>query len=356
MPPTAISAAADQGRGDEESEQRLSHRRPIFAPDARQGDPPGRLARSFLAWATFRGRMTPEPTDPLVHAVIVSYRSADTLRGCVEPLTRDPARAGDCGRQRLARRFTGDDRRPRRRHRSARRATAASPTAAISVPRGATAPYLLFLNPDARMEPEALEALLDDLRANPAAGLVGPADPRARATSSRSASDASRGSSTTFAQALFLHRLWPQAAWSDELIRDEAQLRRTRAPPTGCRARACSSVASSSKPSAASTSGSSSTARTPICAGASGTPGTRCASCPRPSCATSAVHSSGAGETQPILARSRVLYARKHDGAGAARLQAAGIALGEATHALAALKRPRSRRGHMAALRTVLGR
>jgi N-acetylglucosaminyl-diphospho-decaprenol L-rhamnosyltransferase len=64
--------------------------------------------------------------------------------------------------------------------------------------------------------------------------------------------------------------------------------------------------------------------------------------------------SSGAGETQAIAARSRVLYAQKHLGRSGALLQRLGVALGELTHAIAAATRPASRRGHLAALRAVL--
>jgi hypothetical protein len=66
--------------------------------------------------------------------------------------------------------------------------------------------------------------------------------------------------------------------------------------------------------------------------------------------------SSASGETQAIAARSRVLYARKHLGPAAAHIQALGVALGEATHAAAALPRPASRRGHLAGLRAALTR
>ena len=59
-----------------------------------------------------------------------------------------------------------------------------------------------------------------------------------------------------------------------------------------------------------------------------------------------------AGDRRP---QPRALRAQAH-AAAAARFQAAGVALGEVTHALAALSHPASRRGHMAALRAVLRR
>jgi GT2 family glycosyltransferase len=293
------------------------------------------------------------PTEPLVHAVIVSYRSADTLRGCVEPLTRISR-----VRVTVVDNDSPDD---------SLETIADLDVETIRSPRnggfsygcnlgaaGAVAPYLLFLNPDARMEPEALEALLDDLRANPAAALAGPLilEPGDELAFSRRRFPRQ---STTYAQALFLHRLWPQAAWTDELIRDDAAY--ARAGTSDWVSGACMLV------------------RREVFEAIGGfderfflycedtdlcrriwDAGHEVRFVPGAVVRHVGGHSSGAGETQPILARSRVLYARKHDGAGAARLQAAGIALGEATHALAALKRPRSRRGHVAALRTVLGR
>jgi GT2 family glycosyltransferase len=66
--------------------------------------------------------------------------------------------------------------------------------------------------------------------------------------------------------------------------------------------------------------------------------------------------SSGAGETQAIAARSRVYYARKHRGRAVARLEALGVALDEALRALAYVRRPANRRGHLAALRAALAR
>ena len=55
-----------------------------------------------------------------------------------------------------------------------------------------------------------------------------------------------------------------------------------------------------------------------------------------------------------MLARNRVLYARKHAGRVALLLEAAGVALGHATHAVASLARPALRRGHLKALAAAL--
>jgi GT2 family glycosyltransferase len=59
-------------------------------------------------------------------------------------------------------------------------------------------------------------------------------------------------------------------------------------------------------------------------------------------------------ELRTVLAASRVRYARIHRGRMAARMEAIGIALSEATHVLTSLARPAVARGHFAALRWVL--
>jgi GT2 family glycosyltransferase len=56
---------------------------------------------------------------------------------------------------------------------------------------------------------------------------------------------------------------------------------------------------------------------------------------------------------RPVLAASRVAYARKHRGRVAARAEALAIGLGEALHALVKVHRPAQRRGHVAALRAL---
>jgi GT2 family glycosyltransferase len=80
---------------------------------------------------------------------------------------------------------------------------------------------VLFLNPDARIDEASLERLVGIAEKQPRIGAVAPMirepdgsldyslrrDPRLR---------------STYAQAIFLHRAFPNARWTDEVIRDEA--------------------------------------------------------------------------------------------------------------------------------------
>lgn len=86
--------------------------------------------------------------------------------------------------------------------------------------RQGDAPAVLFLNPDARLDEAAVRQLLaafDDERV----GVVGP-----RIVGDDGQLDFSQRRfprlRSTFAQALFLHRLLPSAAWVDEVVRDPA--------------------------------------------------------------------------------------------------------------------------------------
>ena len=160
--------------------------------------------------------------SPEVDAIVVSYRSAATLRGCVEPLARHRGRAGDRRGQRLA----------------GRQSSRRSPTCRVELVRsernggfsygcnlGAArgrAPYLLFLNPDARIGADGRSS-----RCCRCSGTT-----RARRWSAR-------GSSTTTASSPGACGASPatarrsrrrssriaccrSAAWTDELIRDPA--------------------------------------------------------------------------------------------------------------------------------------
>jgi N-acetylglucosaminyl-diphospho-decaprenol L-rhamnosyltransferase len=287
-----------------------------------------------------------------VDIVVVSYNSGDTLRACVKPLCQIPG----------VEVIVVDNASPR----DPLPTVADLPVRTIRAPRNggfsygcnlgsgrATAPYLLFLNPDARIDEAALHALLEVLGNDPATGLVGPRILDDDGSLSFSLRRFPRLRST-YAQAVFLHRLWPQASWTDELIRDAALYER---PGTvEWISGACMLV----RRSAYEAVGGFDEGFFLYCEDTDlcrrfWQAGHAVRFEPRAQVRHVGGASSGAGETQAIAARSRVLYARKHRDRRRARLEALGVALGEATHAAIALNRPASRRGHLAALRAVCG-
>jgi N-acetylglucosaminyl-diphospho-decaprenol L-rhamnosyltransferase len=289
-----------------------------------------------------------EVSPVLVDAVIVSYGSRDTLRSCVAPL------AGTQGvRVIVVDNASPDD---------ALETIADLDVTVVRAGRnggfsfgcnlGAAAgdaPFLLLLNPDARLEPGALERLRAVLDDDPQTALAGPLlreDDGAIAPSLRRFPRLR----SSLAQALFLHRLFPAL---DELVRDRAAYARPGTPEwvSG----ACMLIRRSAF---AQLGGMDERfflycEDTDICrriwdAGLT----------VRFEPAAVAHHVGGASgdrsSLRAILAASRVSYARKHDAPATARLQIAAIALGEALHALAKLHRRKQRRGHLAALRAVL--
>jgi N-acetylglucosaminyl-diphospho-decaprenol L-rhamnosyltransferase len=295
---------------------------------------------------------TVDPDGTVVHAVVVAYRSAATLRGCVAPLAALPHVTVT-----VVDNASPDD---------SAAVVADLPVRLIRAPRnggfsygcnlgcaGAGAPYLLFLNPDARIDAEALETLVAVLRDDESVGLVAPRlleedglahslryFPRLR---------------STYAQALFLHRVFPRAAWADELIRDTSVYERP--GDHEWVSGACMLVRRSTYEQVGGFD-----ERfflycedTDICLQV-WKAGQRVRYEPAAEVNHVGGASSGAGETQAIAARSRVLYARKHLSPSRARLEAFGVALSEATHVLSSLTRPASRRGHAKALRAALER
>jgi N-acetylglucosaminyl-diphospho-decaprenol L-rhamnosyltransferase len=287
-----------------------------------------------------------------VDVVVVAYRSGATLRGCVEPLAAMPGvnvvvvdnACPDDSVATIAD-LPGVD------------IVRASHNGGfgygcnLGVARG-SAPLVLFLNPDARIDAAALDALTAALRSDSEAALVGPRildDDGSLAWSVRRFPRLR----STFAKALFLHRIWPRASWTDELVRVPAVYER--AATAEWVSGACMLV----RREAYEALGGFDEGLFLYCEDTD--------LCARlwqaghsvrfePSALVRHVGgaSSGAGETQAIAARSRVYYARKHRGRVASRLEAVGVALDEATHAVAALTRPATRRGHVAALRAVL--
>jgi N-acetylglucosaminyl-diphospho-decaprenol L-rhamnosyltransferase len=149
--------------------------------------------------------------------VIVSYNSADVLRRNVEALCGIPGvsvfvvdnQSSDGSLETIA------DLPATGLQMSSNRGFAAGCNAGW---RAGSAPYVLFLNPDARIDGDSLSGLVTVLSDDPDAGVVGP-----RIVTDDGSLDFSQRRfprlRSTYARALFLHRIFPDAAWTDEMIR-----------------------------------------------------------------------------------------------------------------------------------------
>jgi len=84
--------------------------------------------------------------------------------------------------------------------------------------RAGSSPYVLFLNPDAQVGAVALDALVAVLRSREDAGIVAPRILGEDGATQYSLRRFPRLRST-YSQALFLHRVAPGADWADETIR-----------------------------------------------------------------------------------------------------------------------------------------
>jgi GT2 family glycosyltransferase len=203
---------------------------------------------------------------------------------------------------------------------------------------------VLFLNPDARIEADSIRRLAAVLRDEPSIGIVAPAIVDADGAPEHSLRRFPRLRST-FARALFLHRLIPSAPWVDEVVRDPERYRH--AGPAEWASGACLLV------------------RRSLLEELGGWDerfflyGEDVDLCRRTWDAgmqvryepeARAVHHGGGSAPRaqllPLLARSRVQYARLHDPPPTAFLQRIGVALGELTHAALSTKGPETRRGH----------
>lgn len=92
-----------------------------------------------------------------------------------------------------------------------------------------SAPFVLFVNPDAVVSEAALRLLVHALEEAPELGAVAPRIEHpdgGLAFSLRRFPDLL----STCAQALYLHRMFPHAAWATEIVRDEDRYRRAHLP------------------------------------------------------------------------------------------------------------------------------
>jgi GT2 family glycosyltransferase len=164
----------------------------------------------------------------VVDVVIVSYNSRDRLRVCVEPLLAAPSTNV----------IVVDNASPD----ASLEAVRELPLTAIQLShnggfahgvnagwRAGSSPYVLLLNPDARIDEPSIEALVLALEQDPELGAVAP-----RIVDEDGSLDYSQRRfprlRSTYARAFFLHRLFPSAPWTDELVRDEEVYARRGSP------------------------------------------------------------------------------------------------------------------------------
>jgi GT2 family glycosyltransferase len=285
-----------------------------------------------------------------VDVVVVSYNSSETLKDCVEPLPADWVNVI------VVDNASADD---------TLETVAGLRLSVVKLDRNhgfaygcnrgweaGTAPYVLFLNPDARIDHEALRTLVDVLERNERAALVGP-----RIVDADGVLDHSQRRfptlRSTYAQALFLHRLFPTAPWADEVVHDPRLYESAHAVEwiSG----ACIL-----------------TRRSALEQIGGWDEGFFFYSEDKDLCrrlwnagyellyepAATIVHVGGASAPRarmlPTLAFSRIRYARKHEGAAKALLERVGIAVGSLTHAALTTQGRAARMGHLKALGVAL--
>jgi GT2 family glycosyltransferase len=286
--------------------------------------------------------------SPRIDVVVVSYCSSDTLRGCIAPLAGLPD----------VQVIVVDNASP-----DDSLATIADlPVTTVAAPRNGgfaygcnlgmshgRAPYVLFLNPDARLHKADLDVLAGVLESDPSAGLVGPRildDAGTVMESQRRFPDVL----TAWGQALFVHRL---IARTHEMIEGAAEYERAGEPDWISGACMLGRRADFERIGGMDEAFFLYSEDTDICKQIRDL-GMTVRYEPR----AVAHHTGGASAPRstllPVLARSRVQYAFKHGSRLSAVVQAVGIAVGEATHALVRLGRGRYARGHAAAFAEVL--
>jgi N-acetylglucosaminyl-diphospho-decaprenol L-rhamnosyltransferase len=287
-----------------------------------------------------------------VDVVVVSYNSRDRLRSCVAPFTAMP------GVRVIVSDNASSD--------GSLEAVADLPVQTVDLGvnggyafgcnagwRAGDAPYVLFLNPDARLDEDSLRRLVQVLDADERVAVVAPRildeDGSVEPSQRRFPRLAS-----TYAHALFLHRLFPGAQWTSELVRDPAAYEAPGSPEwvSG----ACLLV----RRSALEAIGGWDDGFFMYCEDKDLCRRVRSAGLDvRYEPAATVTHEGGASAPRssllPVLAASRVRYARKHRGAAGAAVERAGIALIELTHMLVSKGGKASRSGHARALRVASG-
>jgi N-acetylglucosaminyl-diphospho-decaprenol L-rhamnosyltransferase len=286
----------------------------------------------------------------LVNVVVVSYNSRNELRACVEPLA-----AMDDVQVTVVDNASSDD----------------SPTVVEDLPvnvirlpknggfahgcnagwRADSAPFVLFLNPDAKIDEPSLR-MLTEVAGKDRVGGVAPRIVDSDGELEFSLRRFPRLRST-YAQALFMHRLAPRASWTDETIRNPGAYQRPGSPEWVSGACILVRRAALEEIGGLDEGFFMYSEDVDLCRRLRNA-GYDIRLEPEAVCVHHGGRSAPRAELLPVLARSRMRYANKHHGAVFASLQRAGIGLGALTHMLLSTKGPAQRAGYRHALRAVL--
>lgn len=222
--------------------------------------------------------------------------------------------------------------------------------------RAGTAPYVMFLNPDARIEKADVDRLVATLEADRTAGAVAPRIVESDGSVAHSLRRFPRPM-ITFAQALFVHRLLPNSPFANDIICDDAAYERPGNPDWA------SGAAIMVRRFLLEELGGFDERFFMYCEDVDLCRRLRLrGSTVRFEPEAVALHEGGASAPRaallPVLAQSRVLYARKHFPRPRRYLEQAGVALGALTHVALTRGGRAARAGHakafLAALRPTL--
>lgn len=288
---------------------------------------------------------------PAIDAVIVSYNSRDTLRACVEPLSRmNDLRVTVVDNESQDGSLAEIADLPVRAIPSGRNGGFGF-GCNIGVAAG-NAPFVLFVNPDARIDHDDLVRMLAVLDAEPDVGIVGPRIVDTDGTLFASMRRFQRVGSV-WATALFLHRIFTRAAWANEIIYAPESYERVAYPEwvSG----ACMLVRRSAIEAI----------RgfderyflyaedMDLCARARAA-GYRVRYEPNSTVLHEGGRSAPRTSLYAVLAHSRMQFARLHSRPTQTMLQYLGLAVGALTHAIATAPHAERRRGHAAAFRAIV--
>lgn len=219
--------------------------------------------------------------------------------------------------------------------------------------RASSAPYVLLLNPDARIDLPCLEALARRLDTDQSIGAVAPKILNADATLDFSLRRFPRLRST-YAQALFLHRLFPKTSWS-EIVSDDASYARSWEPEWASGACLLLRRTALEEIEGLDEDFFLYCEDKDLCRRLRDA-GYRIVYEPGATCCHVGGASSPRNALRATLVRSRLRYAAKHMSPTRLVLERVGIALGELTHTVAGKGGWTGRKGHLRAFRASFSR